>query len=51
MLQGAVLARDADVMIYDGMYTDAAYPNHVGWGHSSWQQGCRVADAAGVSAP
>jgi phosphoribosyl 1,2-cyclic phosphodiesterase len=42
------LARGADVMVYDGMYTDAAYPNHVGWGHSTWQQGCRVAEAAGV---
>ncbi|UEM20985.1 MBL fold metallo-hydrolase [Skermanella mucosa] len=42
------LARGADVMVYDGMYTDAAYPRHVGWGHSTWQEGCRVADAAGV---
>ncbi|QQP89413.1 MBL fold metallo-hydrolase [Skermanella sp. TT6] len=42
------LARGADVMVYDGMYTDAVYPRHVGWGHSTWQEGCRVADAAGV---
>jgi ribonuclease BN (tRNA processing enzyme) len=42
------LARTADVMVYDGMYTDAVYPNHIGWGHSTWQEGCRVAEAAGV---
>ncbi len=47
------LARDADVLIYDAMYTDDEYlgrrgPPRVGWGHSTWQAGCAVADAAGV---
>jgi phosphoribosyl 1,2-cyclic phosphodiesterase len=46
------LARDADVFIYDAMYTDAEYHNpkspKVGWGHSTWQEGVRVAEAAGV---
>ena len=38
----------ADVMIYDGSYTDAEYPAHKDWGHSTWQEGVRLADAAGV---
>lgn len=45
------LARDADVMVYDAMYTDASYANHVGWGHSTWQKCLEVAAAAGVSTP
>jgi phosphoribosyl 1,2-cyclic phosphodiesterase len=42
------LCRDADVMIYDSSYTDAEYEEHRGWGHSTWQEAVRVADAAGV---
>ncbi|MGQ9366326.1 MBL fold metallo-hydrolase [Azospirillum sp. ST 5-10] len=42
------LVRGADVMIYDSTYTDQEYPRHVGWGHSTWQECLRVADAAGV---
>jgi phosphoribosyl 1,2-cyclic phosphodiesterase len=42
------LCRDADVMIYDSTYTDAEYPMYRGWGHSTWQEGIRVADAANV---
>ncbi|MBN8612219.1 MAG: MBL fold metallo-hydrolase [Deltaproteobacteria bacterium] len=47
------LAKDADVLIYDSMYTEAEYrgevgPSKVGWGHSTWEQGVRVADAARV---
>ncbi len=42
------LARGADVLIYDAMYTEAEYPSRVGWGHSTWQAGVAVADAAGV---
>lgn len=42
------LARGADIMIYDSTYTDEEYASHVGWGHSTWQEACRVADAAGV---
>ena len=38
----------ADVMIYDATYTDEEYPAHHDWGHSTWQQGVRLADAAGV---
>lgn len=46
------LARDADILIYDAMYTDQEYHNpkspKVGWGHSTWQEGVKLAKAAGV---
>ncbi len=46
------LARNADVLIYDAMYTDEEYHNpkapKVGWGHSTWQEGVKVAKTAGV---
>jgi len=42
------LCRGADIMIYDSSYTDEEYPRYRGWGHSTWQEGVRVADAAGV---
>jgi phosphoribosyl 1,2-cyclic phosphodiesterase len=38
----------ADVMIYDSTYTDDEYPAHKDWGHSTWQEGVRLADAAHV---
>lgn len=42
------LCRGADVMIYDSSYTDAEYERYRGWGHSTWQEGVRIADAAAV---
>ena len=47
------LAGGADVLIYDAMYTEDEYggrsgPTKVGWGHSTWEAGVAVADAAGV---
>jgi phosphoribosyl 1,2-cyclic phosphodiesterase len=42
------LARSADLVILDATYTDDELPSHVGWGHSTWQQGIALADAAGV---
>ncbi|MDJ0553203.1 MAG: MBL fold metallo-hydrolase [Microcoleaceae cyanobacterium MO_207.B10] len=46
------LARNADVLIYDAMYTDDEYHNpkssKVGWGHSTWQEAIKVAEVAGV---
>jgi phosphoribosyl 1,2-cyclic phosphodiesterase len=38
----------ADVMIYDATYTDDEYPVHKHWGHSTWQEGIRLANAAQV---
>lgn len=40
------LAEGADIMIYDCTYTDAEFPDRVGRGHSTWQEGVRLADAA-----
>src|SRR3546814_11989060 len=40
--------RGADIMIYDSMFTDDEFPKFVTWGHSTWQEALRVADAAGV---
>jgi phosphoribosyl 1,2-cyclic phosphodiesterase len=45
------LVRGADVMIYDCTYTDAEYPGRVGWGHSTWEECLRLAEAAGVATP
>ncbi len=42
------LARAADLLIYDCTYTDEEYPAHAGWGHSTWQEGVRLADASGA---
>jgi phosphoribosyl 1,2-cyclic phosphodiesterase len=42
------LAKGADVVIMDATYTDAEIPAHLGWGHSSWRQVVKFADAAGV---
>lgn len=46
------LAREADLFIYDSMYTDEEYHNpkspKVGWGHSTWQEGVKISKAAGV---
>lgn len=42
------LVRDSDIMIYDATYTDEEYPRFVGFGHSTWQEAVKVADAANV---
>jgi phosphoribosyl 1,2-cyclic phosphodiesterase len=46
------LARNADVLIYDTTYTDEEYHSEksskVGWGHSTWQEAVKLAEAAGV---
>ncbi len=38
----------ADLVIYDSTYTDEQYCQHRGWGHSTWQEGVRLCDAAGA---
>jgi len=46
------LAQDADVLVYDGMYTDEQYSDpkspKVGWGHSTWQEGIKIAKKCSV---
>lgn len=42
------LVEGADYLVYDGMYSDDEYEAKVGWGHSTWQEGMRLSDAANV---
>ena len=42
------LADQADAMIYDSAYTDDEYPKFKGWGHSTWQEALKIAEAANV---
>jgi phosphoribosyl 1,2-cyclic phosphodiesterase len=46
------LADHADVLIYDCTYTDEEYHDpqsgKIGWGHSTWQEGVKLALAANV---
>lgn len=44
----AKLAKDADVLIYDGQYTPEEYPQKVRWGHSTYAKGAEMAKLAGV---
>ncbi|RMF93171.1 MAG: MBL fold metallo-hydrolase [Candidatus Schekmanbacteria bacterium] len=47
------LAKGCDVLIYDANYTEEEYSGEVGfprtgWGHSTWQQGVKLAKAAKI---
>jgi phosphoribosyl 1,2-cyclic phosphodiesterase len=42
------LARGADLMIYDSTFTEEQIASKQGWGHSTWGDGVRLADEAGV---
>ncbi len=47
------LARGANLLVYDAMYTPEEYRGEVGpprhgWGHSTYEEGARLAEAAGV---
>jgi phosphoribosyl 1,2-cyclic phosphodiesterase len=42
------LIEGSDLLIYDCTYTDAEFPRQVGWGHSTWEEGVRLARAAKV---
>jgi phosphoribosyl 1,2-cyclic phosphodiesterase len=44
----AELIERADLVLYDSSYTDAEYVSRKGWGHSTWQQAVRLAEAANV---
>lgn len=39
-------AAGADVIIYDAMFTEGEYTRCIGWGHSTWEAGVRLANAA-----
>jgi phosphoribosyl 1,2-cyclic phosphodiesterase len=42
------LINGADIVVYDSTYDDAEFAAHLGWGHSTWQEGIRLADVAKV---
>ena len=42
------LIEGADLVVYDCTYTDREFPSKVGWGHSTWQEGVRLCQAANV---
>ena len=47
--QGIIdMCRDTDLMIYDGTYTDAEFPQFANFGHSTWEEGLRLAQTAGA---
>ncbi len=42
------LAQGADLLIYDGQYTPEEYPQKQKWGHSTYEEGVKIAKRAGV---
>jgi phosphoribosyl 1,2-cyclic phosphodiesterase len=47
-ISGFELARDASLLIHDGQYSDAEYPDHVGWGHSAVSHALSFAKRSGA---
>ena len=41
-------AKDANILMYDAQFTPEEYPKFVGWGHSTYDEGIKVAQLAGV---
>lgn len=42
------LIEGADLVIYDGTYTEDEFAHHRGWGHSTWNEGVRLCRMAGA---
>ena len=42
------LIEGADVVIYDSSYTDDEFPRFKTYGHSTWQEGVRLSNRAGI---
>lgn len=40
--------KDSDILIYDCTFTDEEYEKYKGWGHSTWQEGVKLANHANV---
>lgn len=47
--QVAYYARFADMLVWDASYTEEEIPSRRGWGHSTWQQGLKVAEKVGAT--
>lgn len=41
-------ARGCDLLMFDGSYTQDNYQLFQGWGHSRWEDGCRIAKENGI---
>jgi len=41
-------SQNADLLIFDSHYTPEDYETHKGWGHSTWQEACNVAQESQV---
>jgi phosphoribosyl 1,2-cyclic phosphodiesterase len=42
------LIAGSQLVIYDSTYTEDEYPRYRGWGHSTWNEGAKLCDAAGA---
>lgn len=42
------LIAGADTVVYDSAYSDEEFEAYAGYGHSTWQEGMRLCDAAGA---
>lgn len=42
------LIEGADVVAYDATYTETEYATRIGWGHSTWNEGVKLVQAAGA---
>ena len=42
------LIAQADIVIYDAMFTDTEFADRSSWGHSTWNEGVRLCEAAGA---
>ncbi len=42
------LIEGADLVIYDSTYTEEEFGRHIGWGHSTWNEGLRLCRLAGA---
>jgi ribonuclease BN (tRNA processing enzyme) len=40
--------KNSDCLIYDSMFCDTNFTPYIGWGHSTWQEGVRLQEKAGV---
>lgn len=42
------LIEGADIVIYDAMFTEEEFARHPDWGHSTWNEGAGLCEAAGA---
>ncbi len=41
-------SKDADILMYDTQFTPEEYPKFVGWGHSTYEEGIKMAQLCGA---